>query len=126
MQVKINQDYFKLNHLTTPLTDKAISVQVPEDSYDMRVFPGVLEGFKPTGGTYWYRDLPPGSWRIVGLGSELKEDHWKGIVEKGKNGICYRYYLPGYRLTTIAIESGLSLLRSLKLDPKTSLILIKE
>lgn len=110
--------YFKLNNLTTPLTDKAIAVQVPE---------GVV--------TLDYEQMHDDGWRILGRASELSEEQWKGIVEGWHFGTgklmkaevnSFKDYSGNNNSFTTAAESGLSLLRSLKLDPKTSLILIRE
>jgi hypothetical protein len=72
--------------------------------------------------------LPPGSWKIIGLASELTEAQWHNIAEiddihpmtdmidwrdyDGSNPVC-------------AKQSGLSLLKSLNLIPQTTLILEK-
>ena len=76
--------------------------------------------------------LPPGQWSIVGIGSQLNEDMWNGIVErlrdsKGFDG--YKNYSEWFTVFeenfNTATESGLSLLAAQGKKPSTTLIIIK-
>lgn len=108
--------------------DRYCLVKPPDDAFNFYILPSA--NGKPEQGLFWKNGkpsppwiiLPPGNWIIVGIGKDLKEEQWKGIIEKGKDGICYKYYLPGDYLSTTSTESGFSWLRSHGAD-ETFLIL---
>lgn len=75
-----------------------------------------------------YRPLPPGSYTLVGLGSELTEEQWKEIIEDTWEsgdfiGWSFRDYSDKHSTFDTATESGLSLLKSKSLSPNTTVIL---
>lgn len=126
------------------LLDGVIGVVVPESSYMWTVVGNELLMVPHIGlsARKKYYDLPPGQWQIVGLGNQLTEEQWKGIVEwyEDSNDSSYD---PQYNETTYfnvfkdyvtgdegevdtATESGLSLLTSKGLKPENTLILKKE
>lgn len=90
-------------------------------------------GTKPIG---WHTQVPnPGQWSIIGKGSELKEDDWKGIVPEVSGWsriIYYNHTASGRDYRDIvdtafdtATNSGLSLISSHNMKPETTLILKK-
>lgn len=125
----------------TQLNDKAWSVTIPPEgninnaylwgSYN-QWWVRYTEMARP--GQFVTREikLPEGSWGIVGVGSSLTEDQWKGIVEQievmsgddlidGFKDYCDPVH--GYVSPT---SSGFSLLKSKGLNPGNTLILIKQ
>ena len=121
------------------LTEKAWAIEVPENAHGFKIvnsdnnmgqalffFVGVGLDFKR---------LPEGTWSILGLSSDLTEDQWMEVVEKYHLQEKYKDYFtqPNSDLCaafcpvfSTAKESGYSLLKSLSLDPDTTLILIKQ
>lgn len=127
------------------LTPSCIAVTVPEDAKD----PWMLERPDPQlayylpnksfgeEGNMWSESikLPPGNWKILGKGSDLSEEQWKGIVEafthkmgyfgdsnKAEKIVLYMNYMierpvPVTFLYCDAKDSGLSLLKSKGLNP---------
>lgn len=79
--------------------------------------------------------LPKGNYSIIGLGKDLTEEQWKGIVDfiVESDGAptpyteFYEYYKNycGNGKYIIATESGHSLLKANNLNPNTTLILKK-
>lgn len=110
---------------------KFLIVEVPEGSYDPFIH-------APNGGNIQWlyyllkgyynmkaKVLPPGSWEIMGMGKRLTESKWDEVVKNNGWG-CYNNYKgkPDEIYTLLsAIESGLALISSHKLTPKTALFL---
>jgi hypothetical protein len=67
--------------------------------------------------------LEYGKYNIIGKASELKEDQWKEIVEMHRDAY-YDYEVNSNYIMT-ARGSGLTLIASLNLKPKTTLIIEK-
>lgn len=123
------------------LTDGVIGVVVPESSYMWTVVGNELLMVPHIGlsARKKYYDLPPGQWQILGLGNQLTEEQWKGIVgishenvkidwdvvEEWVYGNIYKDYELKDSLYYTATESGLSLLTSKGLKPQNTLILKK-
>lgn len=78
---------------------------------------------------YFSKRMPTGQWAIVGKASELTEQQWKGIVDRGfyEGNFCG---YPSYELKqffySYAAESGQSLIKSHSMKSETTLILKAE
>lgn len=72
-------------------------------------------------------NIPPGSYTLIGKGSEITEEVAKGIVQQHAYG--YRNYTPNMTVKfayKTALESFDSLLRSHGKEPGTTVVLKKE
>ena len=75
--------------------------------------------------------LPPGSWELIGMCSEIGEDAWKGIVQKWDKEsdrnwfVDYQWY-DGRDFYTTATESARSLVKSYNHVWERTLILKKK
>lgn len=115
------------------LTDKAIGVKTSGIFYNFRLpksepLQGKLYASGGYNGHSWI--LPEGSWTLLGLAKDLTEEDWKKVVSwfelAGKTGYRdYHYDDPRFPYETASI-SGLSLLWEYRLDPSTTVILIKQ
>lgn len=113
------------------LTDKAIGVEIHKDGKSYFIKEDAMG--KWVIGYKTIELLPPGEWKILGLGKDLTKEQWSEVVDKFNNGSYRDYehkvfdpcdeYLPMY---LSAPESGLSLLRSKGLQAENTLILIKQ
>lgn len=95
-------------------------------------------------GASWQKQLPPGTWSILGIGTadKITEDEWKGVVEAhtvkytdGTESTGWKDYeydenepIPelhdaAFLPFTLAGESGLSLLKLHGLNPETTVLL---
>ena len=72
--------------------------------------------------------LPPGSWKIEGICSEVGEDVWRGIVEphNKRKGWWRDYSGLQDEWLSIARESGLSLVKSKNLNGERTLLITKK
>lgn len=130
--------------MITQLTQNRIGVQVPEGTGEF-----TLRGTKhcDNGSISWYDRftknesltlIPPGNWKILGLGKDLSEDQWREVVKGWSDKVAYHgstgsgrteylNYVTGmYEFDENACASGLSLLRSKGLQAENTLILIKQ
>lgn len=121
------------------LLDGVIGVVVPDDANsfgidhtgDIFYEYDVVANENMRTGWIGLQSLPPGQWQILGLGHQLTEEQWKGIVERQRGqGLYWHYNIRGSSLgqygaflLDTATKSGLSLLKSKSLDPSTTLIL---
>lgn len=118
------------NILIVPVPDDAHSFDTIKNPVVYGLCISMLRGYPDYACIHY--NLPPGSWRIVGRAKELNEEQW-GIFVKHDLGPMtnkiagYDYANEVFGGCTTATESGMSLLRSLGIDPETNpLILIKE
>ena len=125
--------------MTIPLLPGIVGVVVPKGAKDFSIVYGQSAGthkgrmircwVRPFG-HHKYFSLPPGNYELIGLGSELTEDQAAAIVESRYNGYA-DYESDGYfgmdrygnYHSFPALVSFSSLLRSLNLDPATTVIL---
>ena len=84
--------------------------ELPEDAYEIGIKKRTLYGYKTTGAIYWDRELPPGSWSIVGWSDELTYEQ-KGFICKRENRYFEDYCGDGYLFTSVTLSFA-SLLRS--------------
>lgn len=107
---------------------KLLLVQVPANAYDMKVINKTLEGWKPTGGIFWYRDLPSTGWKLLGLCSQIPEDVAAGLVDAA-NKTCggKRFdYRKRANVCNTAAESLSSFVKSKNRNPETTALLIEQ
>jgi hypothetical protein len=118
------------------LNEKAIAVTVPEDQKYFDLYGGVdntavVYNIMTTPGAFKKVsiELPPGfTYSILGKGDGLDENQWKRVISPVKTfGYPSHGVIPqgAYQWFVYAKESGLSLLRSLSLNPEVTLILLK-
>lgn len=121
-QIKLNSDVFLL--VDVPEDAEKFMISHAQSDNDLVCF---VNGF-----CKWIKTLEPG-WEIVGKGTKITEDVWRGIVEKGKvddvegfNEYCEVWYSdyenPGITIND-ATESGHSWIKSHGMKPETTLIL---
>lgn len=128
----------------TQLNDKAWCTEVPDWSKDWYITnihaDNDLVCPSKYGGVHWIGMLPPGSYSILGKGNEITEDQWKGVVDKDERTVTNGTrdtLISGFKdyerhggssifmVKRTATESGISLLKSKGLNPKTTFILVK-
>lgn len=99
------------------ISDKAIAVEVPEDSYSPLIHNNELWQVPKSGLSVRkkFTKLPPGNWQILGRASEIAEQQWAAVLD-------FDYGLEP--LTTAQLE-GLSLLKSKSLSPNCLILINK-
>ncbi len=111
----------------------------PKGSKEFRITNAGLE-WRTSNGTWMVElNIPPGSWQLLGIGSEITEEVWGGVVESDmyndgpqeEHGLgMVRYYrdypddLSDSFLFT-ATESGHSLIKSLGYEPGEVIVLFE-
>lgn len=119
------------------LTDKAIGVTFPVGATGFKVeqwiaVPHLIIKMPKTEDCDpdYYEPLPKGNWTIIGKASDLTEEQWGQIVGwfelAGKLGYRdYQSFDLSFPYQTASI-SGASLLKKHRVNPDTTLILIKQ
>lgn len=114
------------------LLDGVIGVVVPEDANNFEVYDNNVIGGKclmylrgnPDYACEYSTNFPEGQWQILGLGNQLTEEQWEGVVDSKMEGReLWKSYETSYTAFHNATESGLSLLKSKGLKPQNTLIL---
>lgn len=110
-----------------------LGVKVPEGAFNFQVH--------SDGALMWFYDhfenggikLPPGNWEPVGLASELRPEQWREIVSTHHSICISKEWMPVFtdyesenfkngKWILSATNSGLSLIRSHKMEPETTFI----
>jgi hypothetical protein len=124
----------------TQLTPQTIAVSVPLDAgkFNLGILghTNMLQYFEGDYPVYGLIELPPGNYSILGLGDKISEEQWKEVgletIVKPNEPLYYKIHVvekdeDGHysTATTNAKKAGLSLLKSLFLNPSELLIIIK-
>jgi hypothetical protein len=112
------------------LNDKAIAVDVPEGSWNYELyeeakirFIGYSHSFHKGRAKQSFVELSPGSWSILGRGSEISEAQAELVCPIDEGLAMYHAHM-NYGPQSTALESFHSLLKS-KNIPLSSVILVK-
>jgi hypothetical protein len=116
----------------TPLPNNHYAIEVPEGARSFQIDNDMgqkviwKEGEYGVSDEWIYEKLPPGSWEIISLASEISEEQIRGIVESYNDGglFCRDYALKSPVFGISAAASFRSLLTSLGLG-KEYLIIVK-
>lgn len=113
-----------------------LCIEVQENAYDFAINGSTLEWFKTTGGTYCFRDLPPGSWEIVSPLKDISDACMINILDeiiRPNEPVYYKNYMQNsfdedrdWEGSTNIKKSFQSLCKSKGIDTDKNYIILKQ